>query len=181
MKNNIIQFEGARILEIGSFKNFEGREVVSKKTNRVVNNVGDRYFTLVIDSEEQALEMINEGWNVGKYVFPDPEKGVQYHVPVAVSYKIPRLAPDIYIVEPGMNGGEDRITKLSEKTVGILDRRDIEKVDGAIRGREWEPGRIKAYCVELWCTVKPRSRFAEKYGYIETYNVEDEENEESPF
>ena len=52
---------------------------------------------------------------------------------------------------------------LSQDELAQLDWADIAYVDLKLRGREWDPGRIKARVKEIYITLAPNDLY-EKYG-----------------
>ena len=65
-------------------------------------------------------------------------------------------------VAPGVfEGGTKEM--LSQDELAQLDWADIAYVDLKLRGREWDPGRIKARVKEIYITLAPNDLY-EKYG-----------------
>jgi len=119
------------------YLNFEGRE-------GIYNAKGQRSFCVDLD-EDVAQQMLADGWNV-RYTKAqeDGEEGIPY-VNVAVGYKI--RPPRIVLMT-------DRArTVLDEDAVEILDGVNIKTVDLIARGREYEPGKLKAYLQSMYITI----------------------------
>ena len=143
--------ENARII----YRNFSGEE---NKFNRA----GDRNFCVVIEDEEEAKKLIEDGWNV-KIKIPKnkddsgEEREPFYYIKVSVSYKY--YAPKIYLVT------KKRKILLDEDSIGIIDSTDIINVDLAIRPSAWEvndKSGIKAYLKTMYVTIE-EDEFADKY------------------
>lgn len=119
------------------YLNFEGRE-------GVFNEKGQRSFCCDID-EELAEQLARDGWNVRwTKVQEEGERSIPY-VNIAVGYK--RLPPRIILIA-------DRArTVMDEDSVEILDGVQIKTVDLIARGREYEPGKIKAYLKSMYITI----------------------------
>ena len=121
----ILQIDDARIV----FRNFEGR---ASKYNRQ----GDRNFALVIDDEEIAEALKEEGDIPFMYML--------------VKVKFNNYGPKVYL-KTG-----DRKNRLNEDTVSCLDDVSILRVDLDVRPYDWEmsdgkSGRtayLQAICVE---------------------------------
>lgn len=118
---NILQIDDARIC----YKNFKGER-------DMYNQNGDRTFSLIIPDEEIAEKLMNDtnelgaGWNVKIKAPKDPEDAPFRHLPVKLRYT-ERSQPTIRLVSG------DKVTMLTEQTVGILDDMKIAKVDLDIR------------------------------------------------
>ena len=142
----ILQIDDARII----FRNFEGR---GDKFNRE----GDRSFSILIDDQETADRLLNDGWNV-KIKQPRDEDDTPFiHLPVKVKFN--DRGPNVYLkTGTAMN-------KLDEESVGILDNVDILSVDLDIRPYDWDvngkTGRT-AYLQSI-CVTQDVDRFADRY------------------
>lgn len=144
----VLQIDDARI----TYKNFSG-----KATD--YNNEGDRNFSVIIDDQEIANALIEEGWNV-KIRDPRVEGDAPFmHLPVKVKYKNGN-GPAAYL-ETGNN-----MNKLDEESIGMIDKIDIISVDLDIRPWDWEfrgrTGRT-AYLNSIK-VVQKVDRFAEQYA-----------------
>lgn len=110
----ILQIDDARII----FRNFRGE---ASKFNRE----GDRNFAVIIPTTEMADALTEAGWNVK--VKPPREEGDDPFMYLQVKVKFNERGPAAYL-QSGRN-----TRKLSEDTIGILDRVDIIGVDLDIR------------------------------------------------
>lgn len=118
-RNDILEIEDARII----YRNFEG---VASKYNRE----GDRNFAVVIPNEEIKDQLVNEGWNVKVKPPRDEDDSPFMFMPVKVKFN--NRGPAVY-VKSG-----DKVNKLSEETVGMLDEIDIQSVDLDVRPYDWD-------------------------------------------
>lgn len=143
----VVQIDDARII----WRNFEGR---AEKYNRE----GNRNFALVIPTEEQANELINDGWNVQT---KEPREEGDYPLMyLKVKVKFNDRGPGVYLTSGRAKN------RLSEETVGLLDKIDIMYVNLDIRPYDWEingkTGRT-AYLQSIE-VVQEVDRFAEAYA-----------------
>lgn len=115
----ILQIDDARII----YRNFSG---APSKFNRE----GDRNFSVIIPDEEQSQALIKEGWNVK--IKPPREEGDSPFMHLPVKVKFNDRGPNVYLVTG------DRMNKLDEETVGLLDDVDILRVDLDIRPYDWD-------------------------------------------
>ena len=132
------------------YRNFTGEK-------RPFNNEGERNFCVIIDDNDVAKQMSDEGWNV-KIKAPRNDEGEPfYFVQVKVNYKAPpRLRPEIYAVT------RHNRRLLDEGNVAELDSANIEKIDLLINPRVKEDGGLKAYCQEMYVTIR-EGFFANEY------------------
>lgn len=115
----ILQIDDARIIH----RNFSG---IGSKFNRE----GDRNFSIIIEDEEQANALIDEGWNV-KIKAPKDEDDTPFmFLPVKVKFN--DRGPNVYL-KTG-----NTVNKLDEESIDCLDNIDIISVDIDIRPYEWE-------------------------------------------
>lgn len=138
--------ENAKII----YRNFRGEE---SKYNRS----GDRNFCVVIEEEEYAKKLIEDGWNVKLKVPKDEERDPFYYIKVAVSYQY--YGPSVYLVT------KRKKVLLDSETIGILDTADILNVDLAIRPSAWDVNGktgVKAYLKTMYITIE-EDEFAGKY------------------
>jgi len=144
----ILQIDGARII----FRNFSGAATQ-------YNREGERNFSLVIEDENVANALIEEGWNV-KIKAPREEGDIPFmHLPIKVKFN--ERGPKIYLKSGG------RTNMLDEETVGLLDNVDILDVEMDVRPYDWtmsdgKSGRT-AYLQAIWVTQEV-DRFAERYA-----------------
>lgn len=145
-RNTVLNMEDAHIV----FRNFRGEE------RGQYNKAGDRNFSVVIEDEELARQLIEDGWKV-KIRTPKREDAEPfYHLPVKVSFKYP---PKIVRI-----AGRHK-TLLDEDSVGCLDFDDIARVDLVIRPYVWNVNDghgVKAYVKSMYVTVL-EDEFASKY------------------
>ena len=125
LSNGNLQMDDAKII----FKNFAGR---GGKYNRE----GDRNFSVKITDPDIADVLIENGWNVK--IKPPYEEGDMPDMTLKVKVKFSKYGPNVYL-----QSGDAR-RKLTEKTVDIIDRINIDRVDLDIRpfdsevqGKEW--------------------------------------------
>lgn len=140
----ILQIDDARIIH----RNFAG---VGSKFNRE----GDRNFSLVIEDQETANKLIEEGWNV-KIKEPRDE-GDEPFMFLPIKVKFNDRGPGVYL----KSGSADPV-RLTEETIDCLDNIDILSVDLDIRPYDWEVngkmGRT-AYLQSI-CVTQEVDRFA---------------------
>lgn len=142
----ILQIDDARIIH----RNFSG---VGSKFNRE----GDRNFSLVIEDEEIANALIEDGWNV-KIKTPQEDGNTPFmFLPVKVKFN--ERGPAVYLKSG------DAMNRLEEDSIGLLDNIDILGVDLDIRPFDWEvngkTGRT-AYLQSIHVTQQV-DRFAARY------------------
>ena len=143
----ILQIDDARI----AYRNFAG---VGSKFNRE----GDRNFSVIINDENIANELIEDGWNVRIKPPRDEDDTPFMHLPVKVKFN--DRGPRVYLITNG------RKVELDEDSVGCLDKIDILSVDLDIRPYNWEvngkTGRT-AYLQAIRVTQNV-DRFADHYA-----------------
>lgn len=149
MANTLIM-ENAKI----RFRNFAGRP--DEYTRE-----GDRSFALVIEDEDLANKLREDGWNV-KMRLPK-EEGAEpwYYLKVKVNFN--GVPPKVVEVT-----SRNRVA-LNEDTVGILDTAELKSVDVEVSPYHWEVGGrngITAYLKTLYATIE-EDPFAAKYDLTE--------------
>ena len=142
----ILQIEDARII----FRNFSGE---GTKYNRE----GDRNFAVIIPDEEIKDQLVENGWSVKIRPPRDEDDSPFMYLPVKIKFN--HRGPGIYLVSG------DKVTRLNEETIGMLDEVDIKSVDMDLRPYDWEvngkTGR-SAYLQAL-NVVQNIDRFAARY------------------
>lgn len=135
---NNITIRNARLI----YRNFRGE-------GNQYNPEGRRSFSVVIDDEELAKTLMNDGWNIKPLRKRDPSEQDAYHLPVAVVYG--KYPPVIRMIS--QSGG----VILNENRVGSLDWQEITNADLIIHPREYEvrgQKGIKAYLKSMNVTVE---------------------------
>lgn len=145
----ILQIDDARIV----YRNFSG---APSKFNRE----GDRNFAVVIETQEQADALIEEGWNVKIKAPRDEGEDPFIYLPVKIKFN--DRGPSVYL-----RSGK-AMRKLGEDTVDILDNVDILSVSMDLRPYDWEvngkTGRT-AYLQSINVTQEV-DRFADIYAEV---------------
>lgn len=147
----ILQIDDARII----YRNFRGE---GGKFNRE----GDRNFAVVIPKQELADELLNRGWNVKIKPPKDEEDSPFMYLPVKVKFNY--RGPQVYL----RTG--DRVNRLDEETISVLDDVYIRSVDLDIRPYDWDvngkSGRT-AYLQSIE-VIQEIDRFAARYAEEES-------------
>ena len=145
MANTLIM-ENAKI----RFRNFSGRPDEFTRE-------GDRSFALVIDDEDLANKLKEDGWNVRVRMPKNDGEDPWYYLKVKVNFG--GFPPKIIEVT-----SRNRVS-LNEETVGILDSAELKSVDVEISPYHWEIGGrsgITAYLKTMYATIE-EDPFAAKY------------------
>lgn len=144
-KDNLI-IEDVQII----FRNFSGRE-------DTYNRAGNRNFNVVIDDEDDAQRLIDDGWNLKVLKPRDPDDATVHYLPVTVNLN---EYTKVNLVS------KRNITQLDEESIEILDHAEIAKVDVTLRPYDWEvngkSGR-KAYLKEMFVVLQENT-LASKYN-----------------
>lgn len=145
MANTLIM-ENAKI----RFRNFSGRPDEFTRE-------GDRSFALVIDDEDLANKLKEDGWNVRMRMPKNDGEDPWYYLKVKVNFG--GFPPKIIEVTSW-----NRVF-LNEETVGILDTAELKSVDVEISPYHWEIGGrsgITAYLKTMYAKIE-EDPFAAKY------------------
>ena len=102
----ILQMDDARII----YRNFSGAE---SKFNRK----GDRNFAVVIDDQQLAEDLRNDGWNIKIRPPRDIDDEPFMYLPVKIKFN--DRGPNVYLVTG------DRMNRLDEDSIDCLDNVDI--------------------------------------------------------
>ena len=142
----VLQIEDARII----FRNFAGQ---GSKYNRE----GDRNFAVLIPDEDIANKLIEDGWSVK--IKPPREDGDSLFMYLPVKIKFNHRGPGIYLVSG------DKVTRLNEDTIDMLDEVDIKSVDVDLRPYDWEVNgkRGRSAYLQALNVIQNIDRFAARY------------------
>jgi hypothetical protein len=137
-----------------AFSHFDGRE-------DTFNNEGDHNFTIIIDDEQEARRLMDEGWNIRTMEGREEGDPPEYLLKVKISFRF--SAPAIFFLK-----GERRY-RADEVDLVDIKRATCEQLDVIIQPSPWVHGRdsgISAYVKEMYVKIK-ESRFAERYADYE--------------
>lgn len=122
-----IKIENAKI----GFRNFEGAE-------GKFNPAGNRNFCVWLDTNT-ANQMMEDGWNI-KWLKSLPDEEPQAILQVKLNFG--NYPPNIVMV------ADEKMTRLNEGNVNVLDFAELDQIDLILRGYEWTvsgKSGIKAY------------------------------------
>lgn len=144
----VVQIDNARII----YRNFAG---APSKFNRE----GDRNFAIIIEDQDIADALTEQGWNVK--IKPPREEGDDPFMFLPVKVKFNDRGPRVYL--QNSLEGRNRVM-LDEDAVGMLDHVDITNVDLDIRPYDWDvqgkTGRT-AYLQSI-CVTQEVDRFLDR-------------------
>ena len=149
-RNGHLYITDAEIMR-GSFRNFSG-----EKSGRY-DTPGKRYFHFIIEDDEIAEQLNNEGWGVHVLNPRDPQERPTHFLKVQIRLGSPYFRCDCYSVS------RDVKTLLTDETLRTLDGADIDFADLDIRPYEYEDGHISAQLEEGFFNVRA-SHFADRYS-----------------
>ncbi len=135
------------------FSHFDGRA-------DTFNDEGDHNFTLIL-SEEQAQELMNEGWNIRTMDGREDGDPPEYLLKVKISYRFE--APKIYIIKG------TRKFRADETDLADIKRSTCDQLDVIITPSRWVHGResgVTAYVKEMYAKIR-ESRFSAAYADYE--------------
>lgn len=150
-----------------SFTNFSGTRFEDDK----------RTFTLRIDDEELAQELIDEGWDVKSREY---DGRITWNLKVRVRFDV--TPPKIKLIKNV--DGERIMQTITENTVGRLDRLTPEKVDLTISQYHWKNmGKegITAYLDIMYFTIEVPELEREYGDYAESEYPEEDDIGGDPF
>jgi len=153
IKNLVI--EDAKII----FRNFSGKE-------STYNRAGDRNFCAIIDDEEMAKNLIDDGWNIHQFKEREDGETPDHYIQVAVNFN--NIPPSINLVK-----SSGTMTSIDESSIRELDYAEIKSVDLIIRPYSWEVNGktgVKAYLKTMYVTIE-EDQFASKYTQDDDIHV----------
>ena len=130
----------------GKFRNFSGEK-------DEYNPKGMSQFNIRLD-EETADKLLEEGWNV-KQLDPREDGDVPIpYLPCTINFS--NIPPTIYM----LTGKNNKKTRLTEETIGLLDAVEIDYADVILNPYHWEiktkngvDSGIKAYVKTMYVKV----------------------------
>ena len=167
---NDLNIDGANII----FPNFSG-------TPDQFNKSGKRIFNVVIDNDDDAEQLANDGWAVkirqGNENY-DPYKFIKCELQFMADNPNVRIDPEVYLISERSNGSRSQV-KLDANTVGTLDglfkQRMVKHVDLTLTPYHWKTDLgegVKAYAKYIYVTADTNV-WADKYS--------DDNTDEVPF
>lgn len=149
-----LEIENAQIK--WAFSHFDGRA-------DTFNDEGDHNFTVIL-SEQQAAELMEQGWPIKPNQGREEGDPVEYLLKIKISYRFE--APKIFLIK------NKRKIRADERDLTDIKRTTTEQIDVIIQPSPWVYGGnsgITAYVKELYAVVK-ESQYAEKYADYEEVN-----------
>lgn len=144
------------------FHNFSG---VERKNNqgKIVNREGQRNFSIIIEDDAQAEQMMAEGFDIKKTFFNDDE--FEYRLQVHIRYD--KFPPEQILYISNSTG---KTKELTEETIDCLDRCDITECDLTVNPYHYtvnDKSGIKAYLRAGFFKVNVNPMI-EKYAEMES-------------
>lgn len=136
-----------------NFSHFDGRA-------DTFNDEGDHNFTVILP-EEEALSLLEEGWNIHRFEGQEEGDLPEYTLKVKISYRFE--PPKIYLLKG------NRKIRADERDLQDIKRSTCDQIDVIITPSRWVHGKksgISAYTKELYAKVR-QSRFEEMYADYE--------------
>ncbi len=136
-----------------AFSHFDGRA-------DTFNDDGDHNFTIMLP-EDQARDLIAEGWNVRTMDGREEGDPSEYLLKVKISYRFE--PPKIFVIKG------TRKFRASESDLVDIKRSTCEQLDVIITPSRWVHGResgVTAYVKEMYAKIK-ESRFSANYADYE--------------
>lgn len=157
-KNMVLEVENAKILK-GTFRNFAG------EPDKFNPQGGSRYFHFVIDGEEVANQLIEDGWNVKTWAPQEDGAEPTYYLKVKIGrfVQFVRMLSGNKIVDLVDDRAPEGIDP--QEGLAVLDKADIEYADLVITPRPWDNG-ITAYLKSARFVIE-EDPFAQKYAQYE--------------
>lgn len=115
----ILQIDDAKL----TYKNFAGEATP-------FNRAGDRNFSVIIDDQDVADRLIEDGWNVKIKPARDEDDVPFMHLPVKIKFN--GRGPTVRLISG------DSVNKLDEESIACLDEVYMLNVDLDIRPYDWE-------------------------------------------